>query len=160
MRDFNLLMERYINKPYTFSADGNTISVKIIYDPILPVHDGHRLLVMRGDKIIMNGWFYDPYTFRTHQYKFWSIFDQSMLNHYKSLGVISDYTIRVLYTLFFFPPIVKQRTEWDITTKDEETIKEHCITSGDWTDVVYNFDGSFTHTPTKEEDIPQIEICG
>jgi hypothetical protein len=49
------------------------------------------------------------------------------------------------------------RTEWDITISDEQTLKEHCSASGDWTDIIYNNNGTFTHVPTKEEDIPKIE---
>jgi hypothetical protein len=160
MTDFNLIMERYVNRPYTFELDNIELSVRIIYDPKVFNQNGHRLIVMTDDRTIMDEWFYDPQTFRLHQYKFWSIFGVPLIYHYKVLGTISNYTIKVFHKLFFFPPISNDRTEWDITIHDEQTIKEYCSSSGEWTDIVYNEDGTFTHIPTKEEDIPQYEICG
>ena len=60
----------------------------------------------------------------------------------------------LIYTKYSYQP---DRSEWDITIPEKECIKEYCSTSGEWTDIVYNIDGTFTHTPTKEEDIPVME---
>jgi hypothetical protein len=82
---------------------------------------------------------------------------QELIWYNENICIFNAYT-NIESEYWFYPAdYSSERTSYDEFIADTENKSEYAVNSGLWTDITYNLDGSFTHSITKEEDIPQYD---
>jgi hypothetical protein len=116
---------------YTFNHNGNIILVEMTN------HYGRGIVDISCDDVnIMNLVINDFYSHNKFQIEYWIMFGIPLVFHLMENKVINDENIDKYCSCLFYPP-VGERTEWDITNKDDG------ITKKKWSEVIYKDNGTF-----------------
>jgi hypothetical protein len=126
----NPFINKFMNYDITFNYNGVKVAISSCNE-----RGNQYLVIEEDDKEVVYEVMDDMYDTYFSQIILWNRYGIVLSSYLRENGMMTDENIDKYCSCFFFPP-VGERTEWDITNKDDG------ITKKKWSAVVYNKNGT------------------